>query len=152
MTNNRFTLDSNVIIDAHDTSVPSKQALAEAIVRGAAVADCVLTLQSISEFYFVVTRKFRALPAIAANHARRYAAMFPLAAPSPTALDRALDAAEKGRFSFWDAYLLATAAQADCTICLSADMHDGAKLGTITVRRAFDGNGLSKATQALLAP
>jgi len=152
MTNSRFTLDTTVLVDAHDFANPSRQALAESLIRAAALVGFVLTQQSIGEFYFVVTRKGHAAPSAAALRARRYASMFPLAAPSAAALDRALDAAEKGRFAFWDAYLLAAADEAGCTVCLSTDMPDGAKLGSITVRRTFDGDALSKAAQALLAP
>lgn len=93
----------------------------------------------------------RDTPANAAARALAYANTFVLAEPTRTAMHAALAAAGTGRFSYWDAFLLATAAEAGCTICLSEDMHDGARLGPITVRRPFDGDSLSKTAQALLA-
>lgn len=152
MTISRFTLDTNVLVDAHDYADATRQHMAEALIRGATQVDCVLTLQSIGEFYRAITRKLGATAPVGAAYARGYAAMFPLAAPSPASLDRALEAAAKGRFAMWDAYLLATAAEQGCVICLSSDMHDGAKLGSIAVHRPFDGGNLSKAAQALLVP
>jgi predicted nucleic acid-binding protein len=146
----RFTLDTNVLVDAHDFADPVRRRLAETLIRDAALVDCVLTLQSIGELFRALTRKLGATPVQAAHAARFYASMFPTAAPSTVSLDLALDAAEKGRFAFWDAYLLAAAAEAGCATCLSADMHDGAKLGAVTVRRAYDGKSLSKVAQALL--
>lgn len=148
----QFTLDTTVLVDANDFADPLRQSIAEAFVRDAATAGCLLTLQAIGEFYFVVTRKRYATPALAASRARLFMTTFPLVPPTSNALDRALDAAEKGRFAFWDAYMLAAASDAGCTICFSSDMHDGAKLGPITVRRPYDARGLSKIAQAVLAP
>lgn len=150
MTTRRFTVDTNVLVEAHDLAVPARQALAESFLRAAATADCTLTLQAIGEFYRAATRKLSAAPAKAAAHARGLMTTFPLTAPSAVALERALDAAEKGRFSLWDAYLLATADEAGCTTCFSLDMHDSAKLGGITIRRPYDANGLTSVAQALI--
>jgi predicted nucleic acid-binding protein len=60
--------------------------------------------------------------------------------------------AAAGRFSYWDAVLLASAATVGCTTMLSEDMADGARLGGITVRNPFGPNGLSAAAAAALAP
>lgn len=66
------------------------------------------------------------------------------------AVIRAMVEAEEGRFSFWDALLLAAAEEAGCTVCLSEDMADGAKLGRLVVRAPFAAGGLSQASRELL--
>ena len=152
MTTDRFTLDTNILIYVHDIADPTRRQLASQLVRDAAHEDCVLTLQSIGECFNALRRKMRDTPANAMARALAYANTFALIEPTRTAMHTALAAAGSGRFSYWDAFLLATAAESGCSICLSEDMHDGAKLGSITVRRPFDGDRLSKAAQTLLGP
>ncbi len=54
----RITLDTNILIYAIDKDANHKQKLAiDLIERCVTTYDCVLTLQSLSEFYFVATRK-----------------------------------------------------------------------------------------------
>ena len=76
--------------------------------------------------------------------------VFPIASATPATLDAALAAARTGRFAFWDAMLLAAAADAGCTVALSEDMEDGAGLGDIVVRNPFGKRGLSAAARDLL--
>ena len=58
----RFTLDSNLLIYSVDLDAGVRHQLAFRIVDKAPDTDCRLTLQSLSEFYAVVTRK-RIMPA-----------------------------------------------------------------------------------------
>ena len=152
MSAERFTLDTNILVYFHDFTDPAKQSLSTSIVKSAVALDCVLTLQSIGECFVSVRRVLASSSTDAARRARMFVANFPIVEPSQQALKAALSAAEAEKFAFWDALLLATAAEAGCTICLSEDMKDGAKLGSITVRNPFDRNTLSKAAQALLLP
>lgn len=81
----------------------------------------------------------------------RWLAVFPSpAAASATAVVAAMDASAEGRFSYRDALLLATAAEAGCAAAISEDMADGAALGLIRVVRAFSGGMVGAAAQALL--
>jgi predicted nucleic acid-binding protein len=88
---------------------------------------------------------------IAAVQVRRWMTAFPSpTAASPTAVVAAMDAAMEGRFSCWDALLLATAAEAGCRAAISEDMAAGAVLGSIRVVPAFADGGVSAAARALL--
>jgi predicted nucleic acid-binding protein len=151
MSAERFTLDTNLLVYFHDFADPVKQGLASSIVRSAMLCECYLTLQSIGECFVSLRRALMTTNADAAKRTRFFATSFPLVDPTASALHEALSVAETGRFSFWDAFLLATAAEGGCTTCLSEDMDDGANLGKITVRHAFSGRGLSKAARGLLA-
>ena len=55
-----------------------------------------------------------------------------------------------GGFGPFDALLLATARQAGCSIALSEDMHDGAKLDGIVVRNPFGQRTLAEDLRPLL--
>lgn len=73
------------------------------------------------------------------------------ASASATAVVAAMDAAMDGRLSYWDALLLATAAEAGCAAAISEDMAEGAALGSIHVVPAFTGDGsVNPAARALL--
>ena len=66
------------------------------------------------------------------------------------AVRAALEEAPKGRFSYWDAVLLAAAAEAGCTTIFSEDMADGARFGSIGVANPFGRDGLAQHAKAVL--
>lgn len=151
MSAERFTLDTNLLVYFHDFADPVKQELSATIIRAAMLKECRLTLQSVGECFISLRRVLMTTSSDAARRARLFATGFALIEPTAGALHQALSAAQSGRLSFWDAFLLATAGEAGCTTCLSEDMDDGERLGTITVRHAFAGKSLSPAARALLA-
>ena len=148
----RFSLDSNILVYTADSRDPARQAAATEIMVRAARHDCVLTLQSLTEFFHAVTRKRIAPRPDAADQVRDWMDLFVVAPGATTgAVLMALDVATAGRFQFYDALLLATAREAGCTAVISEDMADGAELAGLRVIRAFDGQGgISAQAQSLL--
>jgi predicted nucleic acid-binding protein len=68
------------------------------------------------------------------------------------AVQVALADAAAGRASYWDALLVATAAEAGCTIILTEDMSDGAILGGLRIHNPFAAaGGLTDVARRLLA-
>ena len=137
----RFTLDSNLLIYSVDSTAALRHGLAIQIVLAAARCDCWLTLQAVSEFYAAATRKRIIPPALAAARANDWLTAFPHFALTPTAVRRALGDAESGRASYWDALLVATAAEAGCILILTEDMADGATLGAVEIHNPFAQRG-----------
>ncbi len=152
MSAKRFSLDSNLLVYAVDFRDPAKQAMAEQLIRAAVLRDCKIGLQSIGEFYNASTKKKIIRPADAAREALTLMTIFLTFPATGKAHVVAAREAPAGRFSYWDAVLLASADEAGCTTILSEDMADGAKLGNITVRNPFGPKGLSAAATAALAP
>jgi predicted nucleic acid-binding protein len=152
MSAKRFSLDSNLLVYFFDPRDPHKQALAQQITLAAAVRDCVLGLQSIGEFYTVVTRKKILTAALAGHEALNFLVTFPSFQASSDCHRIAVREAVAGRFSYWDAVLLASADEAGCSLLLSEDLKDGATLGRVTVRNPFGAKGLSAAALAAHAP
>ena len=109
----RFTLDTNLLVYAIDSAAGIRHDLAREIVRHAVRLDCWLTLQAVSEFYVVASRK--------------------RIVPPP-------DAAAK-RASYWDALLLATAGEAGCLAILTEDLADGGELGGVRIYNPFAAAG-----------
>jgi len=151
MSGERFTLDTNILVYVFDRNSGPRQEAAAQIVKAAASLDCILTFQALSEFFVIARRKLGMPAATAAAHVRNWLQLLPAAAVGQAAVEQALLEVESGRFSYWDALLLGTAADAGCTIALSEDMKDGARLGTIMVRAPFPASGaLSRAALQLL--
>jgi predicted nucleic acid-binding protein len=150
MSGERFTLDTNILVYSVDARDPRKQALAIDIIRACVVRDCPLALQVIGEFH-AATAKLKLRPDDARERSLQLLESFESFAHSANAVRAALEQAGKGRFSFWDAVLLASAAEAGCAVILSEDMHDGARFGSIAICNPFGKTGLSSTARAILA-
>ncbi len=147
----RFTLDTNLLVYGVDRGAgPRHESAAEIILRAARI-DCWLTLQSLSEFFSAVTRK-RIMPSTeAAAQVDDWLSFFPCAQVSASAIRTALADAVAGRASYWDALLVATAAEAGCRLILTEDLTDGARLGGVAIHNPFaPSGGISDLTRELL--
>lgn len=150
MSGERFTLDTNILFYHVDSSAGERHDRAIQIVERAAVSDCWLTLQSVSEFYAAVTRKRVITPARAAAVASDWLDAFPTIAPSANAVRAALATAADARAGYWDALLVATAAEVGCSAILTEDMSDGGTLQGLRILNPFTGHAIPLAVRALL--
>ncbi len=151
MSGERFTLDTNILVYALDASAGRKHAIAAEIVDCAIEADCCLTLQALSEFFVAVTRKGIAPRAEAAAQVEDWLLLFPTVSHSASAVRAALAETAAGRASYWDALLVATAAEAGCRAVLSEDMADGGAVAGVRIFNPFGADGLAPAAKAVLA-
>ena len=108
-------------------------------------------LQATSEFFSAVTRK-RIMPRDrAAALAGNWLDIYPHATASAHAVRTALADAVAGRAAYWDALLVATAAEAGCRVILTEDLADGTTLGGVAVHNPFAaGGGLTMRARGLL--
>jgi predicted nucleic acid-binding protein len=150
MSAERFTLDTNILVYSIDNAAGIRRTQAREIVRRAVRLDCRLTLQAMSEFYAVVTRKHGVAPALVAMQVRDWLSAFPSIAASEMAVRAALVAAVERRTAYWDALLIATAAEAGCTAILTEDMADGTVVDGVRIIHPFGADGLTEAAAALL--
>jgi predicted nucleic acid-binding protein len=134
-----------------DASDAKKQAAAIELVDSLRLGDCRISLQSCGEVYAALTRRLHRAPWEAAQASRNLLASFPSFGASRTAVERALSEAMSGRFSYWDALLLAAAHEAECRYCFSEDMADGAFLGDVEVVAPFGPKGISDRAKKVLA-
>ncbi len=148
----RFTLDTNILMYSIDDKDTRRRDLAVQIVDRAIDVDCWLTLQSASEFYWAATRKRIIPPERAAMLARHWLSLFPTVAASGGAVRIALADAVAGRASYWDALLIATAAEAGCAVILTEDLRDGTTLSGVQIHNPFaPSGGLTERARRLLA-
>jgi predicted nucleic acid-binding protein len=147
----RFTLDTNLLVYSVDRASASKHRLALEIVDRAPDVDCWLTLQAVSEFYSAVTRKAIMPPSRAAALGGSWLTLFQCAVVSASAVRTALADAVVGRASYWDALLVATAAEAGCKLILTEDIADGSTFGGVAIHNPFAaGGGLTERARGLL--
>jgi predicted nucleic acid-binding protein len=146
----RFTLDTNVLVYCVDSAAGRRRELARQVVEAAIGRDCRLTLQAVSEFYAAATRKGTMPRSEAAAQASDWLDLFPAIAGSPAAVRAALAAAAAGRAAYWDALLLATAAEGGCGAVLTEDLADGATLEGVRVVNPFGDDGRLSAAAAQL--
>jgi len=147
----RFTLDTNLLVYSVDRSAGRRHRLSIEIIRQAARADCWLMLQAVSEFFSAVTRK-RIMPRDrAAALAGHWLDVFPHAMASAHAVRTALADSVAGRAAYWDALLVATAAEAGCRLILTEDLADGTTFGGVAIHNPFAGPaGLTGRARGLL--
>jgi predicted nucleic acid-binding protein len=137
----RFTLDTNILVYSVDSVAGARHDLAVEIVDRATEQECWLTLQAIGEFYAVVTRKGIVPRADAAAQAADWLETFPSIGASAASVRGALGEAASGRASYWDALLVATAAEAGCVAIITEDLADGAAVGDVRIRHPFAASG-----------
>ena len=137
MSDERFTLDTNILVYSVDGEAGRRHQIASEIVKLAARRDCWITLQAVSEFYAVVARKHLVPRARAAMLAHSWLDLFPAAVASESAVRFAIDRATDGHVSYWDALLIAAAAEAGCTAIVTEDLSDGELLKGVRVVHPF---------------
>jgi len=121
MRDRRLSLDTNILVYAMDRDAGERHALASEIVDKAVDSDCVLTLQSLCEFYAAVTGKGKMPRKEAEAQINDWLELFPVASATPKSLVKALEAVKEHGLSFWDALIWAVVAEAGVALLLSED-------------------------------
>ncbi len=146
----RMTIDTNIFVYSIDERDPRRKEMACFIIDELVERDTPVALQVCGEFYAATTRRLGRSSWEAAQASRNLMAASATFAHSRQAMERAFAEAAAGRFSFWDAVLLASADEAGCRYIVSEDMSDGAKLGQVEVLHPFEGDNLNTRTREIL--
>ena len=132
-------VDANVLVYLHDVNELVKQPRVAGWMAWLWREQAGRTsMQVLSEFYVIVTRKLR--PAMSRDAA--WSVVTSLLAWQPQPIDamllrRAREIEMRYRLSWWDSMVVAAAQLQDCAVLLTEDMHDGAMYGGVTVRSPF---------------
>lgn len=117
----RISFDTNILIYSMDTNAGDRHMMAIDAIEQALSFDCSLTLQVLSEFYHVLTRKYQLPSKVVKTRVEEFMELFPVITPKNSSLKQAMLAVEDHRLSFWDAMLWSTINDAGITILLSED-------------------------------
>ena len=97
-----------------------------------------LSVQVMNEFAAVARRKLNMSWPEVSEALDAVRALCETAAPLTVEIhDRALDIAERYGYHIYDALILAAALDAGCDVLYTEDMHDGQKVGALTIRNPF---------------
>lgn len=122
----RFSLDSNILVYAVDRDADARRReVSLGLMARAPRGDCILTLQSLTEFFSATTRKRLLSPGEASGFIGDWLEVFRVC---PNAADDLVDAMrvlQVHSISFWDAMLWSTARRAGCAAIFSEDFQDG---------------------------
>jgi predicted nucleic acid-binding protein len=133
----RLRVDANVLVYAAESQAGQRHRVVAQPVRHAGRADSFLTLQTLGEFFHVVTRKGKVAPVDAAAVVESLQATFPIKAADPGIPAAALAAVLQHGLTFWDAMLWVTVQQAGGHLLLTEDFQDDRWLGSVTFVNPF---------------
>lgn len=135
----RFFLDTNILVYAHDGGLPAKKARSqELIFECLRSGSGVLSAQVLSEFFVTVTQKVKCpmTPARAKQEIILLSALETVEIDA-TLIVEAVNLKLRWQLSYWDALILAAAERAGCDTVYSEDLSNGQVYGALTVRNPY---------------
>lgn len=146
-----ISADTNILVYAvDDRDEQGRQPVAREVVLRLTALQQPIALQVVGELQNVLRRRLNLPPHAAMQQARNIFATFPNFAYDAGCVEVALAQAAAGRFSYWDALLLAACARTGVTSLLSEDMQDGAVFQGVRIVNPFSPQGLSPRARELL--
>ena len=137
--NDKYFLDTNVIVYSFDPNIPDKQHAARSLIRNALTGQGCISYQVAQEFFNLATRKFE-IP-LSLQDCKIYLndVLAPLCEifPSIEFYSQALQIKERWQYSWYDSLIVTAALQANCTILYSEDMHHGHLINQLTITNPF---------------
>ena len=130
-------VDTNVLIYADDTRDAAKQLRAREWLLALWQQRCGrLSTQVLNEYYVNVTRKLGLAQGDARAKVRRFQLWQPWQIDHQT-VETAWGVEARFGLSYWDALIMAAAAQSGCTHLLSEDLQHGLQIDAVTIINPF---------------
>jgi predicted nucleic acid-binding protein len=145
-----ISFDTNILVYAADAAAGERhRSAADLIERSVRRRNCLQTLQSLCEFFSVVTRKSGIEASAAAAFLHGWRSVMPVEASTIADLDEAMRAVEAYRIGFWDALLWATVRRAGVRFLVSEDFQDGQTIAGVRIVNPFAAHNTALIEQAL---
>lgn len=131
-------LDSNILIYAHDLDAGFKHDVCGRILRELWTANAgLLSMQVLQEFYVNATRKMR-VP-LTHDDARSAVTQYAVwcVETTPQEIFTAFRIEDEARINFWDALIVAAAANAGAERILSEDLNHGQRIAGVRIENPF---------------
>jgi predicted nucleic acid-binding protein len=135
----RVALDTNILVYAEGVNGVERSQRAHAVLLELAADEIVIPVQALGELFAVLTRKAHWTATVATAAVLAWHDAYDTVATSPAVMVDAMELVTSHRLAFWDAIVLAAAAQAGCRLLVSEDMQDGFSWRGVTIRNPFDG-------------
>ena len=138
--NDRFFLDTNILVYSFDQSTARKTAEADRLINQAlTTGKGVISYQVVQEFFNVAYRRFPEPMHLEQAEQFLSSVLRPLWAvySSPSLCLRALQLLERFRLQWYDALIVASAQEAKCGTLYSEDFQNGQKFDDLEIRNPF---------------
>jgi len=133
----RIAIDTNILAYAEGVNGLERKQDALKILRSHAEGHLILPIQALGELFSVLTRKARWPNEKARSAILAWLDSYDTIQTTTAILLDAMELVTSHQFALWDAIMVAGAAQAECRILLSEDMHDGFTWRGVTVKNPF---------------
>jgi predicted nucleic acid-binding protein len=138
------SLDTNILVYSVDLDAGEKHDKAIELFSLLTPSNCVLSLQSLCEFFSAVTRKKLMPIGDAMEQIDDWQQFFPVIAAKAATLTRALATVKRHQLSFWDAMLWATVREAGVATLLSEDFQHEQHLDGVQIINPFKLNNFGE--------
>jgi predicted nucleic acid-binding protein len=132
-----LALDTNILVYAEGVNGEPHQREALDLIARLPRESTFIPIQVLGELFRVLVGKAAVSPKTAQTRIATWQTSFPLIETSSAVLSSAIDLAVQHKLRIWDAVILAAAAEAQCRVLLSEDMHDGFSWHGVTVTNPF---------------
>jgi len=133
----KVAFDTNVLAYAEGVDTDAQRDAAHALLKRLPEDARVVPVQVLGELFNVLVRKGRRSREEAYARVLAWSDSCDLVETTPAVLLRAAELAVDHQLFIWDAVILSAAAEAECRLLLSEDMHDGFTWGGVTVTNPF---------------
>jgi len=130
-------LDTNVLVYAEGLNGPEKRKAALDLLAALPPSSVSVPVQSLGELFQVLLRKANRTASQSRSALLTWRDAFPVIGTSETVIVAAADLAATHRLGFWDAVILASAAEGGCRLLLSEDLQQGFTWHGVTVTNPF---------------
>ena len=137
MNGKRVSLDTNILVYSVDLDAGEKHDKAIELFAQLSPSNCVLSLQSLCEFFSAVTRKKLMPMGDAMAQVDDWQQLFPVVSAKAATLTRACAAVKHYQLSFWDAMLWATVREAGVATLLSEDFQHEQDIDGVQIINPF---------------
>ena len=139
--NDRFFLDTNVIVYSFDNHSKAKRDKARDLIAEAlSSGNGIISFQVVQEFLNIATSKFKKPLTIKDTREYMEEILLPLCTifPGNDFYLNSLEIEERTGYSFYDSMIVQAALEGECRILYSEDMQDGFKLFDLTIQNPFN--------------
>lgn len=137
--NDKYFIDSNIIVYAHDIANPHNQEAAKRLIfEGLQNDSGVISTQVLSEFFVTVTKKIKKpLPIDIAQREIHLLGNLTVIEIEYEMVIQAIEIHRQNRISYWDSLIIAAAQRSHCSRLYSEDLNDGQIINNVQVVNPF---------------
>jgi predicted nucleic acid-binding protein len=140
MKGDKYFLDTNILVYAHDSADSEKQKICQKLIfEGIAQESAALSTQVLGEFIVTVTRKISPpLPFDKVNEELEALSILPIQGIDLYLVRNAFEIQQDTMISYWDALIVAAARSANCSTLYSEDLNSGQVIAGVEIVNPFE--------------